>query len=537
MADTVVVVGGGIAGLAAAWELTGGAAGPGPGTPTVVVLEASGRFGGKLQVATVDGLHVDVGPDGFLGRRPEAVTLCRELGMEADLEPIARSGAAVWVGGRRRVLPPGLALGVPTRFLPAARSHILGLRGSLRLLVDVLAPRRDVRGPLGDRAIGPLVAHKLGRRVVDRLVDPLVGGIHAGGVADMSAAAVYPLLLEAAQERGGFMRRLRRAAAGRRGGGGAVGGNPGASGGGGGGTDDGDAGNGGAGDDGDAGAGDGDTGRGTAAEPDQPLFWTLRDGVGSLPDRLAGALADRGVQLATGRPVQRLERGGDGGTAWLVRTDGGTVAADGLVLAVPAFRAADLLDPHDAEAAGLLRGIEHASVAVVTLAYPEDAVPTDLAGTGLLVPRATRAPDDLGGDLLVTACTYLDAKWPHLGRPGQRLLRASVGRYGDDRPAALDDDALATRVAAELRALLGVTADPTAVAVTRWPRSLPQYRVHHLLRVAGIEAAVRRLPAITLAGATYHGVGIPACVAGGRAAARAVLASLPPPGDGGSTAT
>lgn len=485
MPETVAVVGAGVSGLAAAWELTGGAAGPGPGTPRVVVLEATDRVGGKLRTVDVGGLAVDAGADGFLGRRPEAADLCRELGLAEELVPIARSGAAVWARGRRRDLPAGLSLGVPTRFLPAARSGILGARGSLRLLVDVVAPRRDLRGPLGDRAIGPLVGRKLGRRVVDRLVDPLVGGIHAGGVADMSAAAVFPLLLAAAQQRGSLMRRLRHAA---------------------------ERGNGGD--------------RGAAHGGDQPLFWTLRHGVATLPVRLAAALADRGVTVHTGRPVDGLERGAPGGPAWAVCTGTGPVPADGLVLAVPPGAAADLLAPYEAEAAGLLRGIDHAAVTVVTLAYAEDDVPGDLAGTGLLVPRGTPAPEPLDGDLLVTACTYLDAKWPNLGRPGRRLLRASAGRYGDDRPAGLDDGALTARVAAELEVLLGVSGPPLASAVARWPDALPQYRVHHLLRVAGIEAAVRRLPAAALAGAAYHGVGIPACVASGRGAARRVLDAL-----------
>ncbi len=504
MVDTVVVVGGGIAGLTAAWELTGGAAGPGPGTPAVVVLDAGERAGGKLCTVTLGGGEVDAGPDGFLGRRPEAVELCRELGLEHELVPVARAGAAVWVGGRRRDLPAGLALGVPTRYLPVARSGILGPRGALRLLVDVVAPRRDVRGPLGDRAVGPLVAHKLGRRVVDRLVDPLVGGIHAGPVADMSAAAVYPLLLAVAQQRGSFMRHLRRAVALGEGGG------PG--------TDGRDA----------------PGGEGGGAHRDReregpavaPLFWTLRGGVGSLPGRLVATLAARGAAMHLGRAAERLTRGGPGEPAWTVETSGGALAADGLVLALPAFGAADLLAPHDAESAALLRSMEYASVAVVTLEYPEEAVPGHLTGTGLLVPRGSPAPRELGGDLLVTACTYLDVKWPNVARPGRRLVRASVGRFGDDRPSELDDDALVARVATELELLLGVRGAPSGSAVARFARSLPQYRVHHLLRVAGIEAAVRRLPAVALAGASYHGVGIPACVAGGRAAARAVLEAL-----------
>jgi protoporphyrinogen/coproporphyrinogen III oxidase len=470
---TVAVVGGGISGLAAAWELTGGAEGPGPDTPSVVVLEAGEQLGGKLRTEVFGGRAVDVGPDGFLGRRDEALTLCREIGLGDELEPIGITGAAVWVGGRRRTLPKGLVLGVPTRFLPAARSGVLGSRGALRLLVDLAAPRRDLRGPLGDRAIGPLVARKLGPRVVDRLVDPLVGGIHAGGVADMSAAAVFPLLLAASQRRGGFMRSLRRAA---------------------------------------PEAGDG------------PAFWSLRRGVGSMVDRLAEVLGARGAEMRTGSAVGRLDR--STGPAWVLHANDGTVAADGVVLAVPAPPAAMLLAPHDAEVATLLRRIDYATVAVVTLTYPRPAVPDGLVGTGLLVPHGTPAPPELGGNLLVTACSYLSAKWPHLSRPDEVLLRASVGRFGDERPAALDDDELVSRVAAELRLLLDVEGAPTGSLVTRWPASLPQYRVHHLLRVTGIEAATTRLPAVALAGACYRGVGIPACVAGGRGAGQAVLRAL-----------
>jgi oxygen-dependent protoporphyrinogen oxidase len=188
---TVAVIGAGIAGLAAAWELTGGAQ-PSANAPNVVVLESAGAPGGKLATGEIDGQPLDLGPDGFVARRPEGAALCREVGLGGDLEPVGASGASVWARGRLRPLPPGLALGVPTRFWPVARSGIIGLGGSLRLLRDLVSPRPDLRGPVGDRAIGPLLARKLGSSVVDNLVDPLVGGIHAGSVADMSAAAVYP---------------------------------------------------------------------------------------------------------------------------------------------------------------------------------------------------------------------------------------------------------------------------------------------------------------------------------------------------------
>jgi oxygen-dependent protoporphyrinogen oxidase len=513
---TVAVVGGGVAGLAAAWELTGGATGPGPDAPAVVVLEADHRCGGKLATAEVAGVTVDVGPDGFLGRRPEAASLCRELGLGDALVPVGASGASVFSRGRRRPLPAGLVLGVPTRLVPVARSRVLSPAGLVRLALDLVAPRPDTRAPLGDRAVGPLVAHKLGRQTVARLVDPMLGGIHAGGVADASAAALFPGLLGAAQGRSSLMRKLRSGAGGRAPGGEA--------------PADGAAG---------GGAAEGPGGPATSPEGDRdaddaPLFWAVRGGLGSLAAQLVAALESRGAVVRTRCAVTSLERPGG---RWLLRTGHGEVQADAVVLALPAGPAAALLAPHDADAAATLRATDYASVAVVTLAYPADAVPDGLHGTGLLVPHGTRVPrtaaaaaEDAGADprepCLVTACTYLWSKWPHLSRPEVRLLRASVGRFGDERFAALGDDRLVARVAAELGGLVGTTGRPVAAAVTRWPGALPQYRVHHLLRAGSVEAAVRRLGGLAVAGAAYHGVGVPACVASGRAAAEEVLAQL-----------
>ena len=485
----IAVVGGGIAGLAAAWELSGGAE-VDPDAPSVVLLEAGRRIGGKLCTSTFAGRPVDRGPDAFLGRRPEAADLCRELGLADELEPIGARGAAVWVGRRRRPLPSHLVFGIPTRFLPAARSRILGWRGTADLLRDVVAPRADRRGPLGDRAVGPLVAHKLGFRVVERLVEPLMGGVYAGGVADMSAAAVFPGLLEAAGRRGSFMRAVRVVAA-------------------------------------STGAGGGDDG---------PAFWSLRRGLGSLSDRLIERLSDRGAELRFGSAVRALERPDESSGRWRITTDDGAVEVDGLILAVPAPAAAQLLEPLEPEAAALLRSIEYASVAVVTASFAADQLPEPLFGTGLLVPRGSPAPDKLGGAYLVTACTYLSAKWPHLARADEVLVRASVGRLGDERFETMNDDELAQRVGAELGSLLGADGQPSAIAVDRWPAALPQYRVHHALRVAGVEAALQRLGGLAVAGAAFHGVGIPACVASGRRAGRQLRCAPASSGSSGSSA-
>jgi oxygen-dependent protoporphyrinogen oxidase len=485
----VAVIGGGIAGLAAAWELSGGAAGPADDTPEVTVLEAAPVVGGKLALTELAGRMVDAAPDGFITRRPEAEQLVRELGWGDRLRPVGANGASVWARGGPKPLPAGLVMGVPTRVRPVMRSGIVGWRGGMRLAVDAVVPRTDSRSPLGDRAVGPLIARKLGQRVVDQLVDPMLGGIHAGSVVDMSTAATFPLLLAVAQRRGSFMKALRQAAA-------------------------------------------EETKQQAADRGDDdpmPLFLTLEGGLGSLPAGLEAALRARGVAVRTSEAVGHLARG-DGGTSWLLRTPDGESEVDGVVLATPAPATADLLAPHDPGAAKLLRDIDHASVAVLSFSFASSSVPADLHGTGLLVPRGTELPDTLAGEpAMVTACTYLSQKWTHLERAGEVVLRASVGRADDDRHFAFTDEELTRRVLHELGTLVGIEGAPIASSVSRWPRSLPQYRVHHLVRVAGVETAAQRLGALAVAGAALRGVGVPACIASGRTAARAVRTALAAP--------
>jgi oxygen-dependent protoporphyrinogen oxidase len=467
----VAVVGGGISGLAAAWELTGGSDGPSGDTdaPQVLVLESSSRLGGALHSVPFGPHLVDTGPDGFLGRRPEAVGLCREIGLGDALIPIGGRGAGVWARGKIRPLPEGLALGIPIRFWPTARSGILGWRGNVALARDALLPRPDVRGPIGDRSIGPLVSRKLGRRVADRLVDPLIGGIHAGSVDDMSAAATYPPLLAAAQRRGSLMRALRAEVP-------------------------------------------------PPPADGSPLFWAVEGGMSAMVARLRAVLAARGVEIRCDTPVDRLARVGDG---WELASGAEGHAADAVVLALPAPAAGDLLRPHDDEAAGLLANIAYSSVTLITFRVRTGALSGPLAGTGFLVPR--RSPAARGHEgWAVTACTYLSQKWPHLATEGEVLLRASVGRFGDHRSDSWSDAELVERAWAELGLLIGLTDDPLESMVARWPGAFPQYRVHHLMRTAGIEAAMARLGGIAVAGAAYRGVGIPACIASGRAAAQAV---------------
>ncbi|HEY5097479.1 MAG TPA: protoporphyrinogen oxidase [Acidimicrobiales bacterium] len=485
---TVAVVGGGIAGLAAAWELVAGQGGHGP-RPEVVVLEAEGRLGGKLRAEEFAGRRVDLAADAFLARRPEATELCDQLGLSGELVPVAATGASIWARGRLRPMPEGLALGIPTRWRPLVRTGILGPGEALRVARDLVLPHRGAGGSSGDRTVAAIVEERLGRPVVDRLADPLIGGIHAGSVDHLSAAATFPGLLAASEQPGSLMRRL-----------------------------------------GSAGARAGRSGPGEGA----PVFWSLSGSTAGLAESLAGALADRGVSLRTGTPVAAIGRRGEdrGGRAGWTLTLGpsgpapggpGGLEVDAVILAVPAPDAAGLLGPHAPVAAEVLGAVPYASVAVVTLALPEGSVRTPLRGTGFLVPRTSTLD---GRPALVTGCTYLGRKWPHLARPGDELIRASVGRFGDDRHTSLGDDELVASVLVELALLLDVRGHPLDTRVTRWERSFPQYEVGHLVRVDRLEKALAAVPGLDVAGAALRGVGIPACIGSGRDAARRALASL-----------
>jgi oxygen-dependent protoporphyrinogen oxidase len=239
----------------------------------------------------------------------------------------------------------------------------------------------------------------------------------------------------------------------------------------------------------------------------------------ALVHALDAALRARDVNIRLGAAANALERGAMG---WIVRVGSEELACDGVVLSTPAPATAALLRPHDEEAAGLLDAIDYASVVLVTFLVSADEVPAR-TGTGFLVPREVRPPK--GRDAWsVTACTFLDLKWPHLAREDDVLLRASLGRASDPRPSEWSDTEVTERAWDELDALMGGSLGaPKEAVVVRHPSSFPQYRVHHLLRTAAVEAAAVRLGGLAVAGAAYRGVGIPACIAGGRAAARALL--------------
>jgi oxygen-dependent protoporphyrinogen oxidase len=354
-------------------------------------------------------------------------------------------------------------LGVPVDFGPLAASGVLSAEGLARAQQEPTRPGLPITD---DVTIGDLIRDRYGAEVHERLVDPLLGGINAGRTEELSldvgAAQLAAVARRASSLTAGLLEQ--RTA------------NP--------------------------------------PDPSAPVFYAPRRGMGALVDALASALRDAGGQLRTSAPVASIDRRAD---RWLVEgVDGSVDDAEAVVVTTPAYVAAPLLAPHSPEAADVLAAIGYASVTLVTLSYDAESVTRPLQGSGFLVPRTEGR--------LLTACSVFSNKWPHLARPGTVILRASVGRHGDERGFELEDDALLAAVHDELAQTLGLTAPPTATRISRWRQSFPQFPAGHLLRMATLEETLRRdAPGITVTGAYLRGVGIPACIG----AAQAAVAALP----------
>jgi oxygen-dependent protoporphyrinogen oxidase len=455
----LAVVGGGISGLAAAW------AGMQQGAD-VVVLEAGDAPGGKLRTSPVAGIDFDEGADAFLARVPEAVELCEELGLGAELVSPATGTAYVWSEGALRRLPSEQLLGVPTDLDAVTASGILSAAGVERARADLTAPADR---PEGDEAIGALVRRRLGDEVLDRLVAPLLGGVWAGD-CDRLSLRVAATTLAAARDRDASL--VRGAAALRT-----------------------------------EARGDGSA---------DPVFLAPRGGMA----RLVAALVERlGERLRCGAPVIGLEPDGAGWRLTAGHTGGSAahrhpaVLADRVVLATPAYVTAPLLTAVAPDVAAFLARIDYASVALTALVVPRDGIEHPLDGSGYLVPQSSGR--------LLTACSWMTSKWAHLGvAPSTAILRASAGRVGDERWLRLSDDELVAALLRDLRDTMGLRAEPTDVRVSRWERSFPQPRPGHLDALATAERALTdRAPGLALTGAWALGVGIPACIRGARRAA------------------
>ena len=434
----VAVVGGGMAGLAAAHELaTSGV--------EVLVLEGSDRLGGKLRLGEVGGLTLDLGAESVLARRPEGLDLIHAVGLDDRVVHPETITASIWTHGALRAMPPTV-MGIP------ADAEALATSG-----IAVMPEPRILPAPDHDVSVAEFVTERLGRDVLDRLVEPLLGGVYAGHTDQLSLRATTPQIAALGDD-------LVAAAAEHR----------------------------------------------AAATASGPVFAGLAGGVGQLPAAVAGT---DGIEVRLSSTVRTATRTAEG---WRLTvgptTDVETIDVDAVIVAAPAPAAARLLAEEAPDAAFALAAIEYASMAIITFVLDDAVVPE---GSGFLVP-----PVD---GTFIKAATVSSNKWGWVGDSGRTVIRTSVGRSGDATLLQHDDGELASRALTDLRSAFGTLPDPVDQVVQRWGGGLPQYDVGHLDRVETVERSVAAVPGLEVCGAAYRGVGIPAVIASGRAAARRLL--------------
>jgi len=483
----VAIIGGGIAGLAAAWSLVKdrGFAGE------LTVFDSDETVGGKLKLIEMEGMSLDAGAEALLAVRPEAVRLARSVGLTSSIVHPASSQASILSRGKLHPVPAGLITGIPTDLRALAASDILSSKGLMRIPLDYMLPKIAIDG---DVSVGEYVGARMGQEVVDRLVEPMLGGVYAGRSSELSLEMAVPALFRLARNERSLLAAAKEARA---------------------------------------------TGAAGSGARRGPVFAGISGGVGRLPIAIADKLRRRGVTVSTGTTVTGLRRSQDGWRLLVTETGGSRRATfDSVILAVPAPAAAKLLRNANPGASAGLDTIGYASVAVVTMLFDPDKVPGSVAGSGFLVPPIE--------GFAVKAATYSSRKWAWVARAGApgsgraktkskaakparqgfMVARASLGRFGEPKVLQRENGELVTLAASELNQIAGFPKTPVAAQVTRWGGALPQYTVGHRTRIAGIREALVDSPGLALCGAAYDGVGIAACIGSAQFAAGQVSAYL-----------
>jgi protoporphyrinogen/coproporphyrinogen III oxidase len=470
----VIIVGGGIAGLAAAYRLLKTAP-----DAHITLIESADRLGGKVVTDRVDGFVIEGGPDTFLSYKPRGMGLCRELGIENRLHSTNEKIRRTYVmrKGQLYDLPEGLTGLIPSRFGPMAKSRLISPLGKLRMGLDYFIPPKSLNG---DESLAQFVQRRLGRELYDRMIEPLMSGIYAGDGEQLSLGATFPQLRQTELEHGSLVKGMLAA-------------------------------------------------KKKTAQPqpstlqakDAPrkkwaAFVTPQTGLAEIVEALQAQLQNTEVRLGT--RVKKVAPSPQQPGMRVELESGETLEADAVILATPAYVTAQLVRDLDPEMATALRGIPYASTVTLSVAYPLSDIPRPLDGYGYIIPRAE------GRSIL--ACTWTSTKFPHRAPEGYGLIRAFIGRAGEDDVLNRADDELLQMVRAELREVLGITAEPLFHRIFRWPQAMPQYTIGHLDRVAVIDRRLAEHPGLYVAGNAYRGIGLPDCIASGETAATAALKHL-----------
>ncbi|MBD0381672.1 protoporphyrinogen oxidase [Paenibacillus sedimenti] len=460
----LMIVGGGITGLSAAFYLKKRLESDGVDA-RITIVEKSTTFGGKIHTLERDGFVIEKGPDSVLARKRPTIDLARELGLLGELtgtNPKAKKTYIVRQGKMHR-MPPGLVLGIPTQMTPFMKTGLISPLGKARAALDLLKPKRELTT---DESLGRFLERRLGKEVLERIVEPLLAGIYAGDTFKLSLKATFPQFQSMEQKHRslilGMMASRKNST---------------------------------------------EENAHVPAEIRGSAFVTFKKGLQTLVNGLLGALD--GVDLRSGVGVTAI-REAAGEQTEVMFEDGHTEIVDGVIITTQTFQAAQVLS--HVPAAADLKQIEYISVANVIMAFDRKDIPFELDASGFLVPR--------NEGRTITACTWTSAKWLHTAPDGKALLRCYIGRAGQQEWLQWNDEQLVDKARQDLAELLGLHAVPLFTEVTRLPKSMPQYPVGHLEQVARFrENLAKQMPGVWVTGAGFHGVGIPDCIRQGQEAA------------------
>lgn len=458
----VVIIGGGITGLSAAFYMQKEAREKGLSLD-VLLVEASNRLGGKIETVRRDGFVIERGPDSFLIRKKSMGILAKDVGVEEELVKNATGQAYIYINGELHPIPGGSIMGIPTELGPFLKTGLFSMAGKLRAAGDFVLPRTPAEG---DQSLGKFFRRRLGGEVVENLIEPLLSGVYAGDIDHMSLQSTYPQFSEVEKKHRSLILGMKKTAP-----------------------------------------------KSNPNKKKEGAFHTFRNGletlVEAIEDKLETDTVLKGVRLEA---ITRI-----GEKNLLELNNGQKIEADAVIMTTGHAVTSSVFAPHDILQD--LGEIPTTSVATVALAFPEESIVQDREGTGFLVSRSS--------DYSITACTWTHRKWPTSTPEGKVLIRAFVGRVGDEAIVDLPDEEIERIVLEDLGNLIEIKSKPDFSVITRWKEDRPQYRVGHKQRIERAREELKeKFPQVKLAGASYEGVGLPDCVDQGKAAVKEVLEDL-----------
>ncbi|WP_210364651.1 protoporphyrinogen oxidase [Bacillus sp. REN3] len=459
----IVIAGGGITGLTAAYYLQKLARDK-KLQLDVKLVEASHRLGGKMQTYVKDGFVIERGPDSFLERKESAGRLVREVGLGDRLVNNSTGKSYILVKDRLHPMPGGSVMGIPTEIAPFITTGLFSWPGKFRAAADFFLPPSKEQG---DQSLGEFFRRRLGDEVVENLIEPLLSGIYAGDIDNLSLLSTFPQFYQVEQKYGSLIRGMKKIMPAPQ--------------------------------------------KASGSEKKKGIFLTVSSGLQSFVDAIEAKLETGSV--IKGVRVDKVIKETEGYRLRL--SNGQMLIADSMVVSAPHEAAMHMFSDHD-HLFEQFRDMPSTSVATVAMAFPESAVKEDIDGTGFVVSR--------NSDYTITACTWTHKKWPHTTPEGKVLLRCYVGRPGDEAVVELPDDEIVNIVLEDLRKTMDIQAQPDFAVVSRWKESMPQYTIGHKQRVEKLKAGLsNELPGIFVAGSSYEGIGMPDCIDQGEAAVEKVL--------------